>query len=419
MLFLFILLAAGLYPALRLQSRPPIQIVQNARFSSRLCKRLSMRSFLVVCQFIGSIVLIICSLFIPKQLHYVKNQNPGFKRDNMIVIPTQTQKMAQQLQSDLETIKHKFLQYHNVISATAHLASPGREWRMDWPTLVETNFSPGFPFTWEFVDFDYINTYELDLLYGQNFNEENETDRGTSFILNETAAIGLEFQSPQEAIGKHISTWMGEAEIVGIIKDFHYQSLHKKIDPLMLSIMPTFFPEAVTLKLGASDISETLVFLKNQWSEVFPDFPFEYYFVDKDFISNYDADEQFAMLIYIFSALAIFVACLGLFGLASLSAVKRTKEIGIRKVLGATTPKLLYLLNREFIVLVFSACLIASPIAIYALIRWLQNFAYRTAITIWPFVAAFLAALAIALITVSVQAVKTAAANPVEALRYE
>lgn len=417
--FVLITLIAGIYPALRFAAYRPLSILHGKGQLPAISHSFNMRSVLVVFQFVISISLIICSVVIIQQMNFIKSKDLGFQGDRLLVIPTQTQKMAQQLKTDFETIKQKFLQHHNIESATAHLASPGRVWRMDWPTLVETNFAPEFPFTWEFVDFDFINTYQLDILYGRNFNRNSAADRGRTFIINEAATKNLGFQSPERALGNHISTWMGEGEIIGVIRDFHYQSLHQKIDPLMLSVMPNFFPESTTLKLGNGDISQTLAFLEREWHIIFPDFPFEYYFVDEDFDTNYSTDKKFAITIYIFAILAIFVACLGLFGIASFSAIRRTKEIGVRKVLGATVIKIAGLLCKEVTGWIAVANLLAWPIAWIAAQKWLGTFAYHIRIDWQVFIVSGLFVLVISLLTVSLQTIKAAATNPVESLRYE
>ena len=274
------------------------------------------------------------------------------------------------------------------------------------------------------VDREFISTYGLELIEGRDFSKDMMNDGEGELILNEAAMRHFGWSS---CVGKEVvNIWpQGDkvevqyrGEVVGVVKDFHYQSLHHQIGPLIITTVETWF-EYFAIRIRSDDIAGTLGFLKTHWKEIAPNKPFDYFFLDDDYDKLYRTEEQIGTLFGLFSILAIFVACLGLFGLASFTAQLRIKEIGIRKVLGASVSNLVLMLSKEFAILVGIANLIAWPIAYYAMNRWLQDFAYRIDLNIWAFVLSGFLALFIALTTVSYQAWKVARTNPVDALRYE
>jgi len=270
------------------------------------------------------------------------------------------------------------------------------------------------------VDFDYQKIFDIKMAQGRYFSRDHPSDLTDGIIVNETAAKIMEMESP---VGQRISCWIPfdpqrSGTIVGVAKDFHFRSLHEKIDPLVLVIAPGWFTDAY-IRIKPENVAETLGFIEKTIKKFTPDFPLEYSFLDEDIDSLYKADQRIGNLVRYGTFLAIFIACLGLFGLASFTAEKRTKEIGIRKVLGASVSGIVFLLTKEFTKWVIVANLIAWPVAYFVMSSWLQNFAYHINIGIGAFLLSAALALVTALITTSFQAVKTASSDPVDSLRYE
>jgi putative ABC transport system permease protein len=268
-------------------------------------------------------------------------------------------------------------------------------------------------------DFDYIETLDIALAAGRSFSPQMDADTSRDLIINETAARALGWNTPQEAVGQTVNYFRNRSgTIIGVVKDFHFQTLHMGMQPLMMVLAPDGYGYAA-MRIAAHDIGGTLEHVKNAWTTFAPQWPFEYLFLDDNFGKQYEAEQRLGKIFGAFGGIAIFIACLGLFGLASFTAGRRTREIGIRKVLGATASAIVHLLSREFLKLVLVANVIAWPVAYFAMNKWLQSFAYRIDMGWWIFALAGGVALLIALLTVSMQAIKAALANPVEALRYE
>jgi putative ABC transport system permease protein len=275
------------------------------------------------------------------------------------------------------------------------------------------------------VDPDYIPTLGLQLVAGRNFSKEMKTDQDAAYIINETAANELGFSTPDQALGQTLlwNTWrkpdfVKKGQVVGVVKDFHFKSLYDKMEPAVLQVYPEAYWK-VAVKMKTADISNTLAYVQKVWSKFTPDYPIEYRFLDESFDQMYKAEDKLKSLLWIFTAITVFVACLGLFGLAAYAAERRKKEIGIRKVLGASVQGIVLLLSKEFVRLVVVALLIASPIAWYAMKGWLEDFAYRIELEWWIFAIAGILAIVIALLTVGFQSVKAAVMNPVKSLRSE
>jgi putative ABC transport system permease protein len=267
------------------------------------------------------------------------------------------------------------------------------------------------------ADYDYIETIGIALTEGRGFSKEYGTDQTEAFIVNEEVA---KLMGKESVVGEKFSFVGRDGKIIGVMKNFHYYSLRNKIEPLAIYMRPPDQGFNYTLiRIPSENISASLDFVKETWKKVVPDFPFEYRFLVDDFEYYYRSEERMADLLKYFSILAVFIACLGLFGLASFTAEQRTKEIGIRKVLGASASQITLLLCREFFVLVLLANLISWPVAYFVMRNWLQDFAYRTSLGVFTFVLAMVLALVIALLTVSFQAVKAAVSNPVDTLKYE
>ncbi len=412
---LFAGLASGIYPALFLSAFQPVEILKSTL--KRGLKTSSSRKTLVVFQFVISIILIIGTVVVYHQADYIRNKKLGFNKEQVIIMPYPGMQVAERYKSRLSG-------YVNVLSTSTSSNIPGRQFpTSQFRSPVDGASQDGFEMNMIVVDRKFISTYGLELIEGRDFSKDILSDKDGELILNEaamrhfgwTSCVDKEVENIWPEGGKMEVVYRGE--VAGVVKDFHYQSLHHQIEPLI--IMTGNWFEYFAIRIRSDDVAGTLGFLKAQWKEIAPNKPFDYFFLDDDYDKLYRTEEQIGTLFGLFSILAIFVASLGLFGLASFTAQLRIKEIGIRKVLGASVSNLVLMLSKEFALLVGIANLIAWPIAYYAMHRWLQDFAYRIDLEIWAFLLSGFLALFIALTTVSYQAWKVARTNPVDALRYE
>jgi putative ABC transport system permease protein len=269
-----------------------------------------------------------------------------------------------------------------------------------------------------FVDFDYLPQFKIKMLAGRAFSRDFMTDTTQAMVINEAAMKMFGYTSPEQAVGRRFKQWGREGMIIGVMKDFHYRSLQQEIKPLSMRIEPDGC-QLVTIKVSSTHLPATIAAIETKWKALIPARPFSYFFLDEYFDKQYRSEERFGKLFLNFAVLAIFISCLGLLGLASYSTVQRTKEIGIRKVMGASVSNIVNLLSRDFLTLVFISFFIAAPVAWYFMHRWLSDFAYRISISWWVFAIACIMAVLIALLTVSYQAIKSAVANPVKSLRAE
>jgi len=403
-------LISGSYPALFLSSFQPIRILKGTMRST--AANPFFRKSLVIFQFSLSVFLIIGTIVISRQLSYIKSLDLGFDREHIIHLS-----IHGELHDKYDAIRERFLQNADVLHVTASMALP-----------TDIQSSPGTP-EWEgkdpdvkmeikadFVDYDYFETFDIPLVEGRSFSKEYATDMETAFIVNEEAVRRMGLAKP--AVGKRFGFWDIDGQIIGVMKDAHFQSLHHKIEPLVFKMFRPWL-RRLYVKFRADNISGTLRSLEKTWNQMNLGYPFEYRFLDEDFEDLYRSEARLGSIFRSFAALAVFIACLGLFGLASFVAEQRTKEIGIRKVLGSSTLSIIALLNREFFRWVLIANLIAWPVAYFVMLQWIQKFAYRAKITLGIFVLSACIGLAVALVTVSVQTLKAARANPVDSLKHE
>ncbi len=409
---------AGLYPALFLSAFHPVRTLKGRLGTGG--KSSSFRRFLVVTQFAISIILITGTIIIKNQLDFVRNQNLGFNKEQVVVIPIHdpNTRLA------YETIKTEFLQNPSITHVTASSSVPGKPYSVITYRIQDIPEKEHQKMVTYFVDHDFLETLGIELSEGRNFSKEFTTDESSAFILNETAVKQFGWSDPldQQIIWPsnllRRDAIVKRGRVIGVVKDFNVTSLHQRIDPVLLQIRPKNF-QGLSVRIKTENVSETLAFLRKKWPAFSPLYPFEYSFLDEDFNKLYRADEKVGQLFGIFSSLAIFVACLGLFGLASFTTEQRTKEIGIRKVLGSSVSGILLLLSKEFAKWILWANIIAWPIAWYLSRNWLQNFAYRIGVQIWIFFLSGFLALVIALLTISYQSLKAALADPIDSLKYE
>jgi putative ABC transport system permease protein len=410
----FIGVVAGLYPAFVLSGYKPVATLKG-RFS-KSGKGILLRRSLVVVQFAISIVLIVGTIVVYTQLNYMRSQPLGFQKDQMLTIDFFSDTAVQRR---LPLIKYELKRIPNVVSAAASRSLPGfSNGNSDSEIENKAGAMQEILIDAYYVDEDFIPQFEMKLAAGRIFSKAFGTDTSMAFLINEAAARNLGFTKPAEAVGRKLKQWGRNGKIIGVLKDFHFQSLQESVKPLSISNDPDF-NRVLTLKIGSKNIPATIAAIQKKWKALVPERPFNYRFVDEAFNAQYAAQVNFGNLFMYFAVLAILISCMGLFGLASYSTIQRTREIGIRKVLGASVTGIVNMLSAEFLKLVMLASLIAFPLAWLAMNKWLQDFAYRIAIDWWIFALAGVAALIIAFVTVSFQAIKAALSNPVESLRSE
>ena len=409
---------AGLYPAFFISSYQPIKVIKGINTSRRGKKNVSfLRKGLVILQFAISIILIAGTIIVNLQLKYLREYNMGFDKEYMIVLP-----VHEKIGNSYKTIKNELKKMPGVLSSAVGRGAPVNSNNIgsDCKPNGISNEGGSFPIEINSVDYDYMNHFGVKMVAGRNFSEEFATDFPNAMIINEKMVRGLGFKNPQDAIGKSyfISVNEYKPEIIGVVKDFNSNSLHNEITSQVFMTNPNWFKEFI-IKVKSADIFSTINNVKELWAKFFPQYPFEYNFLDESIDMMYKSEEKYSQVISTFSIVALFIACLGLFGLAAFVTELRKKEIGIRKVLGASVNNIIHIISSEFAILVMIANIIAFPVAYYFMNKWLQDFAYRIALSWWIFALSGGIALLIALLTVGYQAIKAAMANPAESIRYE
>jgi len=410
---------AGLYPAFFLSRFKPITAIQA---KSGKAKTL-FRRVMVITQFTIAISLIIMTITVFKQINFMKNKDLGFDKENKIVLSIPPDASG----DDADILKNEVSSIPGVERATSCFAPPGSGGSLIVNAVTDdgNDETPpeGIMINAITCDYDYIPTFGLQLADGRNFDSNIPSDAVTGIIVNEAAVkefglkdpVGSEFNLPlggQQESGNN-------AQVIGVLKDFHFRSLREEIQPLMLFLNNQYNQNVVVKYSPNTDLTKTLDDIKNKWENLFAGEEFQYSFVDEEYNQLYSSDEQMGKLFFFFSVLIIFVACLGIFGLASFLSEQRAREIGIRKVLGSTVTGVVKLLTADFTKWVLVANVLAIPIAWYAMDKWLQNFAYRTSMSVWIFIFSGFITLVIALLTIGTQTIKAANMNPVETLKYE
>ncbi|WP_423147762.1 ABC transporter permease [Rubrolithibacter danxiaensis] len=413
---------AGIYPAIVLSGFKPIKVLKGMKLTDTGSNVSWLRQGLVIIQFALSAILIICTTIVYRQMNYLNEKDLGFNKEQVLFFPVRGD-----IESRIQEFKNELKRSPNIISVTAGYGLPGDQFAGDEVIVPGKEGDKQMPVSLFIADPDYIKTLGLKLIAGRDFSKDITSDVEDAFIINETAQREMGYETAEKALGKPLKwkKWepdsikpIKEGRIIGVVKDFHYKSLHEKVAASVLQIYPQETAK-IAVKIRPAHLQQTISFIDDTWNKFSPDYPLDFKFLDENFEEMYQAEEKMSKLLLIFTALAIFVGCMGLFGLATYSAQQRTKEISIRKVLGATVQGVVLLLTKDFMKLILIALIIASPVALYFMNEWLENFVYRINISWWiiPFCA--ITALSIAFFTICFQAIKAAVANPVKNLRTE
>jgi putative ABC transport system permease protein len=409
-------LISGIYPALFMSSFKPVKVLKGLFKVGE--GNISFRKVLVVAQFTISIILIVATTIVYQQLHYIQQKALGFNKEHMLIMPN-----VNALNPLYDAFRNDLLTHHEIKDIARSSRIPSGRLLDDQDAQVMQGGSM-LPIKVDIkvvaTDHEFIPTYGITMVAGRNFSRAFATDTA-NFIINEAAVTALNWQSADKAVGKDFKYGGIKGKIIGVMKDFHFESLHQKIIPLVFALPSpqNGYYGNLSVKIDGNNIPEAINTIQTTWRKYLPETPFEYTFLDDKFAKLYQSEQQQGTIFTIFSCIAIFIACLGLFGLSAFTITQRVKEIGVRKVLGASVPQIVMELSVGFLKLVFIAAVLALPIAWYSMSRWLQDFAFRIDISWWVFALAGFIALVIAFATISLQSVKAALANPVKSLRSE
>ncbi|MEX1241518.1 MAG: ABC transporter permease [Cyclobacteriaceae bacterium] len=409
-------LLSGLYPAFVLSGYRPVEVLKG-RFKNT-GKGVFFRKGMVVMQFVASITLIVGTFTVYRQITYMQEQTLGVDIDQTLVLESPNV-VDSTYQQKFKVFKQQILQYPEVSSVTAASSVPGRQpgWNAGGIRRLSQREDESNQYRVIMMDHDFVSTFGLEVVAGRPFSGELSNEH-KNVLLNESAARLMDFSDPEKAINDEIFFWGDTFRIVGVLKDYHQESLKKAYEPIVFRYNGT--PGGYySIRFNTANVKESMAKFEGHWKELFPGNPLIHFFLDDHYDQQYQADQQFGKVFGIFSMLAIFIACLGLFGLSSLTAIQRTKEIGVRKVMGATVQGILTLMSRDYLVLLFVSIAVSVPIAWWVMSGWLEEFAYRITLSWWTFAVPSLTVVLIALITVSVHTLRAARTNPATSLRYE
>ncbi|HYH13770.1 MAG TPA: ABC transporter permease, partial [Flavisolibacter sp.] len=397
---------SGIYPAMVMSGFQPIRVLKGLKpTGGSLNSTVLLRQGLVIVQFALSALLIVCTVVVYRQMNYLHQKDLGFNKDQIIYFDVRGTILEKP-----DVFKEELKRSGGVVSVTGGYGLPGDQLAGDGITVPTKEGDKEHSAVQIIVDHDYVKTMGLQIIAGRDFSRSMATDVREGFIINETAVKKLGFGTPERAIGQRLN-WDNEwvpvdtldpvkrGKVIGVVKDFHVKSLHEKLSTTVLQIYPQVL-EKMAVKVKVADLPNTIAHIKATWDKFSPDYPLDYNFLDENFAAMYSSEDKLSTLLWIFTVMAIFIGCMGLFGLAAFSAEQRIKEIGIRKVLGASVLSITTMLSKTFLKPVLIASLIAFPIAWWAMNNWLQDFEYRVKISWWVFLIAGIAALLIALITV-------------------
>lgn len=411
LLVLFIALLAGGYPAYFISKFQPIQVFRPS--TKGVFGHNVMRKVLVSAQFMISIMLVAGTLLVFDQLEVVRKQELGFNKNNILILPTNGDSA---ILNHLEAVKNELKRVPGVLNISGTSSTPGQSVGNNF-TEIEMSDGKMSPTNINFIytDHDFLSTYEIKLLAGRDFSREVKADDTTAFLINETAIKDFGW-TPEQALGKRVKGW-GEGKIVGVVKDFNYRSLHAKVEPLMIGM--TRWVSRISIRVDGTAMHSVMGPIQQKWDKLLPHLPFDYSFLDEEFDRQYKADQQLGKVAGLFTGLAMFIGCLGLLGLTAFVVERRTKEIGIRKVLGASVSSVVVLITKEFAFLIFVALVVATPVTWYLISRWEQNFILQATINPVRFLLAGTVVFLVAWLTISALSFRAAKANPVEALRND
>jgi putative ABC transport system permease protein len=409
-------LLSGLYPAFVLSGYKPVEVLKG-RFKNT-GRGVLFRKGMVVMQFVASITLIVGTFTVYRQIRYMQDQTLGVDLDQTLVVHSPNV-VDSTYEQKFRIFKQQILQYPEVSMVTASTAVPGRQpqWNAGGIRRLSQREDEANQYRVIMMDHDFIKTFGLQVLAGRPFSGEL-TSEHKNVMVNESAARLMGFSKIEDAINDEIFFWGDTFRIVGVLKNYHQESLKKAYEPLVFRYNDTpggFY----SIRFNTSNVKESIARFEDHWKGFFPGNPFIHFFLDDHYNQQYQADQQFGRVFGIFSVLAIFIACLGLFGLSSLTAIQRTKEIGVRKVMGATVKSILTLMSKDYLILLLVSILFAVPIAWWVMSSWLEEFANRIPLSWWIFAAPSLAVVFVALMTVSLHTLKAARTNPATSLRYE
>ncbi len=414
-IFVFGTLLSGLYPAFVMSGYKPVMVLRGA--FKNTSKGLLLRKGLIILQFSISVILIAGTIVVFRQVSFMRHQDLGININQTLVLDGAQTLKDSLYQTSYQPFKDEILRQTGVKSMSASTTVPGEE--IYWTSGIKRLNPPNSESVTLYhlgIDYDFIPQFQLKLVAGRNFSKDFRTDEKAA-ILNEQAVSLLGFKNAEEAINQKIIR-RDTLTIIGVIQSFHHQGLQKAIDPQLILLRPNT-RNSYSIKLSSNNMAKSVAAIQNIWNKHFPGDPFNYFFLDEFYNAQYKADQQFGKVFTLFAMLAILIACFGLLGLSSYNILQRTKEVGIRKVLGASTRSVIYILSKDFLMLVLIAFVLAVPVTWWIMHKWLEDFAYRINIGWWVFIVAGLLSVLIALVTISFQAIKAAIANPVKSLRTE